>query len=486
MPRTLKELRERQAAIRSQLAEIQGLPEPEGDDEAARAEVLQDRSDLVDELLAEHDQIEEEIRPLAARQERLDAIRSSLGNGTARTEPGTSPTAPSFRTDRDAFENLDAVRAGVVPADDMRSRALKAIEKAPRHVDDRAREHMTRLVQEGGRQAALIARHMLLTGSEEYHRQFEEFVASAGTYVGPALRDAMALSPDSAGGALVPFTLDPTIILTNAGVVDPIRQLATHKQIATDSWNGVTSAGVTAQFLAENTAADDASPTFTQKPIPVHKAFAFVQGSYEILADSNFADQLGRLLADSKARLEGDKFATGTGSGMPTGIVVAGISATTSRVAAGTAGAFAAADVFNVANAVPPRYAGNASWLANKSVFNAIRQFSTVTSGGAFWTDLGMGQPSKLLGSGAYEVSSMAAYSTATTTNLLLAGDVSQYYVVDRVGLTMIYNNMIMDTTTGNPLGAGGWVAYWRVGGDLTDPAAVRVIRPFTTTSGWV
>ena len=139
------------------------------------------------------------------------------------------------------------------------ARAQKAVETAPRHLDDKGREHVMGLLDAGGRQSALLARHMLLTGSPEYHQDFEEYFESRGAYMGPHLRRAISLSPDSAGGALVPFTLDPTIILTNLGIVAGIRGLATVKQIVTDTWNGVTSAGVTAQWLAENTNADNYS-----------------------------------------------------------------------------------------------------------------------------------------------------------------------------------------------------------------------------------
>src|SRR5262249_38330623 len=71
------------------------------------------------------------------------------------------------------------------------ARAQAAVERAPRHVSDAAKETMTRLLDMDNRHAPLIARHMLLTGSPEYHEQFREYVASRGTYVGEALRAAM-------------------------------------------------------------------------------------------------------------------------------------------------------------------------------------------------------------------------------------------------------------------------------------------------------
>jgi len=487
------EIATRQAAIQAELVRVEGLAEPtEADgDEAARAQILADRSVTVDEaanefdtLVAERAELETEAVPLQERSDRLDRVRSAAVQPTNR-ERGAYQ-APNVNVNRSEFSDLEAVRSGIVPGDDMRARALTAIENAPKHLNDAGREHITRVIDEGGRQAELIARHMLLTGSPEYHEDFTEYIASRGQYMGPHLRAALALSPDTAGGALVPFTLDPTIILTNAGIVDPIRAHATVMQIATDSWNGVTSAGVTAQYLDENTAADDATPTVAPKAIPVYKAFAWVRGSYEILGDSNFASQLPRLLADAKSRLEGARFATGSGSGAPTGVVTAAVANTGSRVALAAGTAITAADVFNISNAASPRYAANSVWLANKSAFNQIRQFSTVTSGGAFWTDMGTGIPNQLLGADTYEASSMDKMATGTTSTLLALGDLSMYYVIERVGMTMLYNNMVMDTTSGSPLGQAGWSAWWRNGGDLTDPGAVRVFRQFTTTSGWV
>jgi hypothetical protein len=40
------------------------------------------------------------------------------------------------------------------------------------------------------------------------------------------------------GGYLVPFTLDPTIVLNNAGAANPFRQISRIATTATNSWNG--------------------------------------------------------------------------------------------------------------------------------------------------------------------------------------------------------------------------------------------------------
>ncbi|HEY9415707.1 MAG TPA: hypothetical protein VIQ30_13170, partial [Pseudonocardia sp.] len=95
--RTLEEIRRRQEAIRSRLAEIEALPEPDGD-EAVRSQTLADRTTETDELLTEWDSLEEEAKPLVARAARMDAVRSAALNPANREQPGRGEPrqAPGF------------------------------------------------------------------------------------------------------------------------------------------------------------------------------------------------------------------------------------------------------------------------------------------------------------------------------------------------------------------------------------------------------
>jgi HK97 family phage major capsid protein len=279
---------------------------------------------------------------------------------------------------------------------------------------------------------------------------------------------------------LVPFTLDPTIILTNSGIAGTIRSISTNKTIATDSWNGVTSAGVTAEWLGEGTQAADATPTFGQPTITPKKAAAWVFGSYEVLADSGFASDLQMLLADAKVRLEEAAFATGnTGASVPRGIVAAVAAVTNSIVSSATITSFVVGDVYRVADALRPRDASQASWIANKGIFSKIRQMDTSGSS-AFWANLGMAVPNQLLGQPVYECSTMGAVIT-TSANILLAGNFKQYYVVDRVGMSVLYEPMVKSTNANRPTGQAGWFAFWRVGADTVDPDAFRLLQLHTT-----
>jgi HK97 family phage major capsid protein len=464
--------------IRSQINE---LVEVEGtDDEVSRALTKSQ------ELLAEFEELDKEKADAEDYEKRVALVRSkALKPANIEDGDGAKPPkylgerGPEIKRNLDPYENLPALSMGLVPPVEMVARAKTAVERAPAHLADDSRQHVTKLVESDDNQAVLIARHMLMTGSDEYHEQFKEFVRTR--HVGEALRAAMSLT-DANGGYLVPFTLDPTVILTNAGIADPIRSISTQKQIATDTWNGVTSAGVTAEWLGEGLEAADASPTFVQPTITPKKAAAWVFGSYEMLADSGFANEISRLLADGKARLEGAAFATGnTGATRPRGIVSAVAAITASLVSSTAINAFSSTDVYKVADALRPRDAAKASWIANKRIYSLIRQMDTA-GGSAFWANLGMGVPSQLLGQPQYEASTMSSVIT-TGGNILLAGNFDQYVIVDRIGMSIMYEPMVKSTGNGRPTGQAGWFAFWRVGADVTDVDAFRLLQLNTTVA---
>src|SRR6185312_3878323 len=160
---------------------------------------------------------------------------------------------------------------------------------------------------------------------------------------GEAQRAALSLT-NANGGYLLPFVLDPTIILTNSGSANPWRRISNIKQTTSNTWNGVNSAGVTAAWLAEAGVAADATPTVGNIVVTPQKAAALVFGSYEMLEDTDFGQQLPRLLADAKDRLEEAAFATGSGSGQPQGVV----NGATTVVTTATTTVIALADVYAV------------------------------------------------------------------------------------------------------------------------------------------
>src|SRR6185437_4784085 len=97
-----------------------------------------------------------------------------------------------------------------------------------------------------GKEGRGIAEHILTTGSEEYQEAFAAYLARPSENM---QRTALSLTNVN-GGYLLPFVLDPTIILTNASSANPWRRISNVKTTTSNTWNGVNSAGVNAAWLA--------------------------------------------------------------------------------------------------------------------------------------------------------------------------------------------------------------------------------------------
>lgn len=475
--------------------------------EQLQAEILQLRADIIrlrdavtvtdeeDATLSAHlDTVEArqtELDGLLAREARIQAVRDM----TVETVTGDGPVAAAQQRDSvnvivrpsnsDVYDlrSLNSEDPSRVPMR-LRDAALRAIELAPSHMTDSHRESAENVIRADDR-LGTKARWILEHGSAEYHEGFYDYLRNphAGPTQGRADRAAMTVTGAN-GGYLIPFTLDPTIILTNNGATNPFRGIASIKQTATNTWNGVTSAGVTAEWIAEATEVADASPTFTQPVITPAKADAYIQGSMEVVADSGISGEITMLIADAKDRLEATAFATGSGTNQPFGIVTDLQLVTASRVAgsSGAAGAadFVLADVYALVNALPPRYRPNSSWLSEQTIQNKIRRFGEGTTGSnsAFWADLGVAIPPLLLGRPVYESSAMDnTIVSGSNDDILILGDFRHgMYIVDRMGMELQFNPMVLGSNR-RPTGEVAWVAFWRVGAKCVDANAFRMLR---------
>ena len=66
-----------------------------------------------------------------------------------------------------------------------------------------------------------------------------------------------------------------------------------------------------------------------------------------------------------------------------------------------------------------------------------------------------------------------------TGSKILLFGDWSEYVIVDRVGVSVMYEPLVKGATNQRPTGQAGWFAYWRVGADL--PVGNVAMKVLTT-----
>jgi HK97 family phage major capsid protein len=456
-------------SIRAKLLELDAVEEPtEEQVESARA------------ALDEFTTLEEQHRAAVEHEQKMDRVRSFAIANPQNLERGQGP---EIMVRRNPFEDLESVRAGFVPPRDLKSRAITAIEAVHSEgTPDAYRSNAIKLIEE----TPSAARLALLTGSPAYRSAFEKILEHPQSYAAlltdeesEAMRAALSTTVGN-GGYAIPFLLDPTIILTNDGSANPFRQMAKIVRGTSNKWQGLTSAGVSAEWKTEGAAAADATPTFAQPSITAHLADAYVFGSYEVLQDTDLATAIPGLIADAKDRLEASAFAIGSGSGAPFGVVTSVTAVTDSRVTPTTGGAFTAAsvaDVRKVITAVPPRHRAKSAWIANYAILNIIRSMSDSAAGSAFWANLGAAMPEQLLGLPVYEASAMVSAVT-TGSNVLLAGNFGEgYYVYDRIGMSLDYIPNVIDATTARPTAQRGWLATWRVGAAVVNPNAFRVLK---------
>lgn len=425
------------------------------------------------------------VRDAKRQLDGINELRAISARGGA--EPGEFRAEPvNVNRNPDPFD-LNTIDPW--DADGLRSRALTGLEKI-RNLDDAKRHAAAATLVRATDPKGEIPFRVLVTGTDAYRSAFAKTIAGRSWDLNAEERQILTRAASltgNAGGFAVPFTLDPTMILTNDGSANPFRQVCRVVQITTDEWNGVSSAGVTASWDGEAGEVSDDAPTLAQPAIPVHKAQAFVPFSIEIGMDwPNMEAQVFPMFVDAKDRLEVVAFTTGDGSSKPTGIVTE-LDGTSSELTETTSETFTLADVYKTLNNLAPRYrmsAMQASWMAHLATMNAIRQFDT-NGGGGLWTTLGGGTPDELLGYRIYENSAMDDSSTidaaATADNfILIIGDWSNYVIVDRIGLNVELIPHLFATGNNRPSGQRGFYAYWRVGAESVNDAAFKVMNVST------
>lgn len=479
---TVEEHESRLSEIRSRMTDINAEAAGRQLTEAQRAEWNQ--------LGEEREQTVATIEELRARQAVIEELNES---------PESRESGASFSTRRagaavgDDIWDLSTVRMTAAnpraAAGELRSRAMRAIEMAHFPQDraltspEDARSHIARLLDAdpdvGDFDGGEFARRLLITGSPLYRKAF--FKTLAGQSLSP--EEQRAFSIGSTGNYPVPYTLDPTIVPTSNSVVNPLRQISRIVQVTGNTWKGVTSGAITAAYTAEATEASDNTPTLLQPTINVEKAQAFVPFSIEVDQDwSAVQAEMATLFADAKDDLEATKFALGAGHGSnePQGVLVGG----TTAIDTATASVFADDDLYSVEEALPPRFRPRAQWIANRAVYNKVRQFDTY-GGAMLWKRIGEGLANaptgntgaEVLGYPANELSTMATDVTTGAGTIAMFGDFRHFVIVDRVGMNVELIPHLFATGSNFPSGQRGLYAYWRNSSGVIAPNAFRKLK---------
>ncbi|MGW6258782.1 phage major capsid protein [Streptomyces sp. NPDC055085] len=375
--------------------------------------------------------------------------------------------------------------AGRETAAETRSRALTAVERW--EADDTLKQGATSTLERLDKHAMQgVADHLIRFSDPLYVAAFRKHVADPETFAGDLTSEERRAWADNrlhartalgTSGAVLPSPLDPTIVLTNSGAVDPMRSVARIVTTTAKSHRFITSAGSSFSFDAE--LAEVSDDTFAEAEVPVanHKGQGFVQASLEVWADQpGFDSEVAKIIADGKARLEAAKWITGSGTDEPKGIETA-LNATGAEMnAAGED--LTPGDVYALLHALPPRFRPNAKWQLELSTISKLHRLYNPTG-----TEPALIEGDMLLRRPFVENSNVDPYSAinaaATASNrVLFLGDWSNYVIVDRVGMSVSFlgPGILQNTANNRPDGRVGWYAYWRTGGDILSANAFKML----------
>jgi HK97 family phage major capsid protein len=455
---TVEELEARKSEIKARLQEIDTEHRGKDFPPAVTTEW--------NELNTEFDAIGERVKHLSKRAARLAEIAETQSEPQENRFGFSAPRTPESMQG-DIFD-LSTVRASADNLDDMdqqlRARAMKAIEIGKYGSPDPARGEKSKEDRQAAAERVLrdtpdpdkiLARQFLATGSPIYERAFWKHLASQ-----PLTSDearAMAIGTGAAGGFLLPFTLDPTIILTSNGQVNPLRAIGRVESVTQNEWRGVTGSEGTASYVAEAAEAADNSTALAQPVVQAKRAQYFVPFSIELDQDWNqLRTEVGRLVQNAKDNLEATKYLSGTGVVEPQGLHNGATAIVTSSATAN----ITLADVYATSDATPPRFQSVGRFVSHRTIQSKIRQLDTA-GGGGFWANLQDGYRSEMNGYPIDQYSAMPAVLTTGST-VLTFGDFAHYLIVDRVGMSADIIPHLFGTANNFPTGQRGFYSLWR------------------------
>lgn len=465
-------LRQRAAEARTQYdaldAELRGIADTLDAEERSSTP---DEDTRTDELIARMTEIDAAAKADEARAAELERLEESRRSAPAYRQP--VPGA--------ADDSLDRILRADTSPREMRDIALRSIERFGK--DHGTSPESQAAAERLARSNPLHARHIATYGSEVYGQAWAKRMTGRDYAITGDEARALTVGSSTSAGTMVPTHLDPTIMLTNAGSYNPFRRIARVETLPNpgpNAWNGVTSAGVTAAWAAESAAASDAAPATAAVNIPTIRAQANIVASYEAINDvANLEGQVLMLLADAKDRLEAAGYATGTGSTQPTGIVTQLDASTFVEVSNTTAATLGLVDLHAALNGLAARFRDRATWVMSPTILGTIQQLGTAVSA-SFSTDVTERYTQQLLGRPIELSSSFPGTPSSTTQveNWLVVGDFGNFVIVDKIGLSTIYNPVAVNGD-GNPTGSGQWYAYWRTGSEATHIGTATSNRAF-------
>lgn len=254
---------------------------------------------------------------------------------------------------------------------------------------------------------------------------------------------AMQENTDSEGGYFVPEEYRTQVIHDPGAPGGVIRPYCTVGTTSLKDGYWPTLGSVTWAAIAEEAAYGDNTPTIGQVSFSVRKSGGTVKVSMELLEDAaaNLPALLSQIFNEARGRFEDQQIIEGDGTTEPEGLRTASI---TDVVTAG-ATALVAADVLKFYWQLPSQFRGNATWFTTSSWMQQLMSIGATAAGihfggGADNVDLSkppvgtlLGRPIAIFDGTGWD----DATALASAEEVGAFGDFRNYYLIDRIGMTM-------------------------------------------------
>lgn len=305
-------------------------------------------------------------------------------------------------------------------------------------------------------------------GPSAEEKAFSKYLRGADLL--PDEQKSLTVTPDTAGGYLLPENQQSTIIRL-LREYSPVRELSTVYSIASGNSLKIPKQGSThfsGSWTSETGArTETTSGTFAELEIFAHEMYANPYASAQMAADAAFpleswvAEQVGVTFAQTEATA----FVSGNGVGKPLGLTDAASGITS--VNSGDANLLTADGLINLRYALPEFYAANSTFIANRLTIRDIRKLKDGVSQYLWQPGLAGTSPATILDRPYREATDLA--TVAAGVKAIVFGDFRKgFVIVDRQGTQMLRD----------PYSSKPYIQYYstrRVGGMCVLAEAFRI-----------
>lgn len=274
------------------------------------------------------------------------------------------------------------------------------------------------------------------------------------------------IGPD--GGFLVPTEMSNEII-KNITEVSPMRGIARVRTIGTKSMEFPRRTGlVSGGWVGEGGTSTNSESTYGEEEIFAEKLMVYSEITTEMLQDSafNMETEINMDVAEDFAQLEGAAFVNGDGVKKPYGFLN---DTDIQIVNSGVADNITADSLIEITGELKDGY--NAVYTMNRRTLADIRQLKDGNGQYLWQPGLAAGLPNTI--NGERYVSMIDMPDIAADAYAVSYGDFNKgYYIVDRVGMTMVRDEFTLATS-----GKIRFVFTRRVGGKTVLPEAIKILK---------